>query len=136
MAKYRSCGNSGLFLKVNEMGMCKKCWSAFVQEGAGKIKREQEEIQSKLKYNFTPQEELILFEAFEATENSFLGMGPSKSGFMFALKTGNLTERDILDLIQHYEEMKSLLPPDMAKIFREPMDNALGKAIVVLKRKL
>ena len=41
-------------------------------------------------------------------------MGPSKSGFMFALKTGNLTEE--LDLIQHYEEMKSPLPPDMAKI--------------------
>lgn len=78
MAECSWCRNRSLFLKVNEAGMCEKCWDDYLNKGTGK-------------YGFTLREKLIITEAFTETENSFLGTRPSMQGFFFALETDTLT---------------------------------------------
>lgn len=121
------CRNRSLFLKVNEAGMCEKCWDDYLNKGTGK-------------YGFTLREKLIITEAFTETENLFLGTRPSMQGFFFALETDTLTRTDIIDLIEYFHKLVEIeLPEDLPRFIIDEKNNTLNivkTAIMILLTKI
>lgn len=119
MAECILCKKSSLFLKVNEAGMCEKCWDEYRHKRTGK-------------YGFTLQEKLIITDAFLETENSFLGPRPSMNAFFFALETDTLTKSDIMDVMKFFHDFLSIFYPEHSPEFpiEEITDDRL-KTIVI-----